>query len=923
MGPLATLKQMPISVGKNERQALRSILSISWVRGCFSLLAIFVADLSVYFPVVLRRASVMTDTSRWPTGPLFVGDPAAGGQITYYKELAVAQAWHHMHLPLWLPTEGYGITLAGNQAAPWFLPEVVLHLLVPGNFSLWNVLCVILASLGAYFLARHLGLGNVPSIAAALIYGLSGPMVANLNLDMINPIAVTPYAILAALRLVETSSDRGRYLIWWAAAAFSISQLFLAGFAEVLPLEMILISLFVLGRSGYIARSRREFLRLIARWVGAAIVGVAGSLIASVSLMLPLSTYQLFQPVGAELAAEPKYWWLTLVDPWAFGRGLAAGPFQAGHTVWAPGNPLIFMFAAAAVLGLLKVPRGWGRGWRIVMAAIMLFGILGFANALGVLNILRLPPLSLIYSPRFLPFVWWLPAALMAGAGLEAVGEGRRYLGLVALAVTTVATGILVADVFVKGGTIFPAIDSKNLTATIRSNLPVGMAFAVGVIIIVSAPRRWRSMASLVALGGLVLLLVPRNFFPVAQAPQQLASVAMPIRAAGLGNGLSFSPGDYTVPSGLIGLGIPSIQAFDVFFPKGYANTVAHYFGDGNAMSTASPLYPAAPSMIDVPVNDGTIPLLRKIGVETIVLPYRLDPANLATVAIVREPKGLGFSAASYTQALHALVSVYLSRPDLERSFPLVGSQWGLVAWPMVGARAQDSSAISLEQFFPVYRSLLAVAGTESSFRPFRLVGGSSLRSLDIRRLAVGNYLGTKEYIYVIGGSANAVPVVGASSVRPYPAAYAGAPIPLDGAVAYVSPSVAKRVGNPSQLVVKVSGFSESASGLRFSLDVNHRGLVFLRRQIAPGERILINGRRVGLVSVDNFLTGFIARAGSQRIVISYASPLLLVLFWSGLLINVFLVVMICVLWFCVRGRSNRAAGVGSPSLDENASLLT
>ncbi len=1015
---MAIVEEMHFPSSQEKTHTFRSFFRFSWVRECASLFLLAAVIISVYYPIILRRASVMTDTSRWPYGALFVGDPAAGGQITYYKELAVAQAWSHLHLPLWLPTEGYGITLAGNQAAPWFLPEIVMHLLFPGNFSLWNVSCVFLAAAGAYVLARHLGMGRLAAIASGLIYGLSGPMVANLNLDMINPIAVTPFAIVAALRLVESRSDRRYLVLWWALTALAVSQLFLSGFAEVLPLEMALIGLLVLVRTAYLARSRWEFIRLTARWVGAAILGLVGSLIASVSLILPLSMYKVFQPAGAELAAEPKYWWLTLIDPWAFGRSLAGGPFEASNTVWTPGNPLIYMFVAAAVLGLLRVPRGWSRAWRIAMIALVAFGLLGFANILGVLNVLRIPPLDLIYSPRFLPFLWWLPAALMTGAGLEAVARSGRRVAAGALAVTIVAAAILVSDVFVKGGAIFPAIDSKNLASTIRSNLPVGIVFVIGAVIVVTAPRRWRSIAGLLGVASLVLLLVPRNFFPVSQAPQQLGSVAKIIRNAGLGHGLSFSPGDYTVPSGLIGSAIPSIQAFDVFFPKGYSDTIAHYFGQGNPMSTTSPLYPAAPSMMNVPVNGSTVPLLRRVGVETVVVPFQLNAGNMTSVSVLREPPGLGINATKYQNAMQALVSVYLSRPDLMRALRLPVSQWGLVQWPMAGAKVHDNSALSLEQYFPVYQRVLAfgvgkpsvsvlrepsvsvlreppglginatkyqnamqalvsvylsrpdlmrafplpvsqlglvqwpMAGAKvhdpsalsleqyfpvyqrvlafgvgepsvrlfskasgsslrspmrlfskasgSSLRSpdvrlFREVSGSSLRSLGVRLLGVGTYLGTKEYVYDIGGSANALPVVAASSVRPYPAGNRGAPIPLDGRVAYVPASVAGSVTAPNRLAVKVSGFTENASGMKFTIVANHRGLVFLRRQIAPGERITVNGRQVGVVPVDNFLTGVVVKTGKQQIVISYESPLLFLLFWSGLAVNALLVITICV----------------------------
>ena len=862
------------------------------MRDMAAILTLTAAVVSVYFPILLGQKSVMTDTSQWPSGELFVGDPAAGGQITYYKQLAVAHAWSHLHLPLWLPTEGYGITLAGNQAAPWFIPEVIIHLLFPTNFSLWNVIAVLVAAVGAYLLARHFELGRAGAMAAGLVYGLSGPMVANLNLDMINPIAVAPFAVLASVRLVETDRDRRELVLWWAASALAISQLFLSGFAEVFPLELILIGLVVLIRSAYVASSKVVYLRRVGRWVGAVVLGVVGSLIASVSLLLPLSTYRLFQPIGAELAAEPKYWLLTLIDPWAFGKTVAGGPFQANHSVWVPGSPIVVFLGLVAVVALLESQRGWSRAWRIAMICVIAFGVLGFADLFGVLNVMRVPPLNLIYSPRFLPFLWWLPVSLMVGSGVEALSHLGRKKTVAALALSAAPMVVLFGNILAKGPSIFPIINSKNLGVTISTNLPVlGMFVIIGVIVAVVSAQ-YRRVLGLLGVAAMVLLIVPRNFFPVVQAPQQVASISKIIRAAGFGNALSFSPGDYTVPSGLIGSGIPSIQAFDVFFPKGYATTIAHYFGEANPMTTQSPLFPAAPSMINVAVNGSTIPSLRSVGVETVVVPYRLSSSSLATVSILPEPSGINVAPALYQSALKSLLSVYLSRPDLIGALHMPASRWGLVQWPLVAVKVHDGGALSLQQYFSVYRDLLSYGKSHPGSSLFLVKTVPNVQAIGVRFLGVGRYLTTEEYVYSIGGAENAFPVVSASSVRALPPGSEGA-LPLDGSIAYVSKTVSARLAGTGTLRAVTSAFRENASGVQFTLVAKHRGLVFLRRQIAPGERVYVNGKQVPLIVVNNFATGFVANAGMQKVVISYDSPLLLTLFWSDVLINVLLVAVI------------------------------
>ncbi len=89
------------------------------------------------------------------------------------------QAWtqvHHGDVPLWNPLSGLGLPLAFNwQSAVFSLPALVgylfpLHL----AYTVQIVLTLVIAGVGAYVLARVLGLGVIGCATAGTIYELSG-----------------------------------------------------------------------------------------------------------------------------------------------------------------------------------------------------------------------------------------------------------------------------------------------------------------------------------------------------------------------------------------------------------------------------------------------------------------------------------------------------------------------------------------------------------------------------------------------------------------------------------------------------------------------------------------------------------------------------------------------------------------------------
>ena len=128
----------------------------SWVRHLASLIFFVVMVSIIYFPVLTGHAALKTNLP-FQSGPIFVGDPIAGGPITMPLEQLVTSAWSHLRLPIVDPYQAYGLPLLATQSVPVFPPEILMHLLVSNNYSVWNMMRLIILSFGSYLLASSIG----------------------------------------------------------------------------------------------------------------------------------------------------------------------------------------------------------------------------------------------------------------------------------------------------------------------------------------------------------------------------------------------------------------------------------------------------------------------------------------------------------------------------------------------------------------------------------------------------------------------------------------------------------------------------------------------------------------------------------------------------------------------------------------------
>lgn len=827
----------------------------------------------VYLPVVAGQSSLATDAPA--VQPYFIGDPVAGGNVTMHKQVAVLSAWQHGVLPIWFPYEGYGITLAGNQAAPWFAPEIIVHLLFPGNLSMWPIVAAYLGGLGAYLLARVLRRGRLAAVVAAGFYMLAGPMVPNLNLDMINTLAVAPFLVIAVFKLVE--NPEGKRLRWFAIYALTISQLFLAGFDETVPLVLGMTAVIAVAALLDRGLGAQESLKLLVGWAAWGAVGFAGSAIATYSLLVPLHDYFNHQQAASYLSHTGWRWLVTLLDPWFYGKGVTAGPLQGGSTIWTYGDLVIWPLA---ILGILTAVRSAARGrtgsfkfLALGMALLVVYGVLGFTDALGVLNLIALPLVHQIVSIRFLSFMWWLPLCCLAAFGIDALRSTSRRTLIVIMMLPLLALVAYYLKARIDG-----VFASRPGLPAVEGLFVVAFLLALGTLGVAAMPKRTLAPAAAALALVALELMIPRTFYPTQQAYNGKLPVGPLMKGAT--TSLTVSPGNFYMPSALAAHGLRTLQAFDVFLPKGFVNTVQRYFGHQSPSDPASPIWGFAPALWQLKVNPTTLSALATIGVGTLMsstyVPIQSPPPPPVSQSLRRLTN-------RQIIALQQLVGVYFARPDLQKTFALDGRSEALLKWAVNGSGARDGG---LRWSVSKRRELAAVLREESAdprFAPFAPIVSTAFT---LRLRGTSELFGQGEFVYSLNPATNTTLLWTPLRVIPS-TGIDNHPVVASASVVSVSPASVRALGTLQQgHVAKLVSLTQTAAGLTARVDSTSRQLVVLREQFAPGSKATVNNVPVDLVAGDGMFAGVVVPSGVSTIRIDYVSSPTLLLFWLAVLIN-------------------------------------
>ena len=392
----------------------------------------------LYFGVIDGSAALKTN-STLPPGPLFAIDPYAGGPITMPMEYLAAISWSHFQLPIVDLFQGFGFPLIASQGVPVFPPEILTHLVFPNNYSIWNLLRIILLAWGSYLLAASFDLTFLPSLAAGVAMSLTGIAPPNINVGMLNPILVLPFVLLSLRYLLDPS--RPKYTLSALCLATSMAMLALSGFQEVLPLVALVIVIFAVAMALKYKTVKVEPTRLL--WtIAASLYGLVIGAIGFVPTLQALSHGMGINGPTRYLNSVPPWWLATLAIPHINGPAIALAPQNLGLSILTLGTPFLFVVIVLSIIITYKhIPS---LSWLVYPGSILaIYGILGYADVGNTLHIFYTFPFNAIDMNRFLQFAWWLPWCLLLAVTIQyAKTLSGRTLGI-AFAITAIIDIVL------------------------------------------------------------------------------------------------------------------------------------------------------------------------------------------------------------------------------------------------------------------------------------------------------------------------------------------------------------------------------------------------------------------------------------------------------------------------------------------------
>ncbi len=576
---------------------------------------------------------------------------ARGDAFTYFTPYWAyrAEALRAGRLPLWNPYLFLGVPfLANPQAAVLYPLHWPLIWLRPERALIWSlVLHTWLAGCFAYALARHLGVGQMGALAAAIGYAMGGHMVGHTGqVNQVNVLTWFPLALLlldravgrAPAEAVAPSPLRAR-LNALAGLSLVLALQLLAGHTQATYISTAGLGVYLVAGPLWEAVRRRlstRFLvhRLAAR-LGALAVAVMLALVIAAAQILPtLELTRLSIRSGglgyleaAAFSLKPSLLLLTLLPPYAAAPEAAFDtPVFAEYLAYLGISGLML----AALGALSPLPRH--RSLRTPMMALAAGGLLlalGGYTPLYALLYKAIPGFGLFrVPPRWL--AWYaLAMAVLAGLGLDRlVAPGELSLRAQALAARSwiaarrrrqVAAGamVLLAMAFL----LFQRWPGWNTVAAWT-----GMAILTAMLIALGRwfirLRPWIGLLMLAVLYGELLVAAWPLDLNHPSAPEAVTSLrtapahllAAPGRFLSM-SGIRFDPGDLPEMRQLLG---------DQLDEAGFRDYVT-------AAKLKEIIAPNLPLLFHLPSMDGydggVLPLARYTWFQTLfVTPDRLLP---------------------------------------------------------------------------------------------------------------------------------------------------------------------------------------------------------------------------------------------------------------------------------------------------------
>src|SRR6201988_1192820 len=518
-------------------------------------------------------------------------DPGAPAwTIEPWFKLISAQYWGDFSLPLWNPSNAYGMPLAATaQPQPFFPLTVLLSFHVTAwTYSLFILARLLLGGLLTYFFARQF-LAFLPSLVAAITFTLSGHFILFLNMPHLSVEVLTPGLLLAFEILARRNS--------WAAAAGTAAMIFListGGMPEPMFLVVSSACLYFVCRVLFDSELRARLASLLTKFVAAVLLGFA----LSAFVLLPFAellrvAFDAHQPwnVGGlraglsydgDFASTIQYLLPLILGPPLFStlQTIAAPSGLRGYWGIVP-----FFFAVAAVLFACSRRRPVVKGELFLIAffsiTLALMVLKRFGNPL--INWIGALPLSemVVYQKYQEPLIG-LCVAMLAGIGFSVLVERRATLRLFLLTAVLVLAAMLVTS-----GTYLPVVLAPHLKWAklfYFVSIVLGAGLVIGIVLSIVLMQRtgWHpwlagGLVGLLALELLVNFILPvfyliGSLVPARADPYAGAPYIGFVRGLNTDHTRIFARESLLYPNWSSAFGLADVRSLDAIYYDRYRN---------------------------------------------------------------------------------------------------------------------------------------------------------------------------------------------------------------------------------------------------------------------------------------------------------------------------------------------------------------
>jgi len=376
-----------------------------------------------------------------------------------------------MPLTLWNPNAMTGFPeIADPQTMKWYAPSILLSW-IPGSWNVFVIAAYVLASFFTYLYVRALTAEGFAAVAAGLVFGLCGFMVARLGLTTV----IHTAAWVPCMLWVAEEFKRGFRFRWVLIGGLAGCESILAGHPQIALYGFALTGAYVAFRA---FSAQQGWLRYAGANAGAMALAVMLSCVQTLSTasFARLTTRDRLTFDQFSQGSLSIYQTVLLLFPYLFGGHGAAVldgiKFFSAQHLTAIVSYVGFSALVLALIALLAryrepVVQFWAAAGGFALLAAM-----GPATPLGRL-IYMLPGFGAFHMQARFAFVFCLAMAVLAAQGIIAIAKQPKQVRYIGVAVACFLALFLVAALI---GPLFGPQMRAAAAAKGVPNLPVSIS---------------------------------------------------------------------------------------------------------------------------------------------------------------------------------------------------------------------------------------------------------------------------------------------------------------------------------------------------------------------------------------------------------------------------------------------------------------